>query len=332
MSKTEEFRQEMIQELALLTEEVVNNAPSEKENIANDEEIKNEQELEEQTEASNEVGDVEPGEDETELESSEESLLEIDRLLSGHTKEFKDLVKSIKDPELQKKAIDAGKIARAREDRVASELGEVKKQYETVASFKQMLDTNPHNTILQIAKMANIDLRSLVDPTAADDEDSYLTAEERALNNKIKNIEQQNLALAKQLEAIELSKIQEEREIIDREINVFASDSEKYPYFNDLIGTIGQLLTIEKNINGIPRTSQERVSRLENAYKKALLLDDNLLKKRDEDLINRVEAKRKADVQKAKMLKKVSNTYANNQISPATVKDDLISEFKKMGL
>ena len=69
--------------------------------------------------------DMEEGEEETdeEVEESEdedqdpevEERKELDRRLSGQPKEFKDLVKSVQDKELQAKILDAGKIVRARE-------------------------------------------------------------------------------------------------------------------------------------------------------------------------------------------------------------------------
>lgn len=271
-------------------------------------------------------------EEKPESESSEESLLEVDRLLSGFNREFKDLVKSIKDPELQKKALEAGKVSRAREDRVASELGDLKKQHDIVANFKQMLDADPKNTILQIAKMANLDLRSLVEPTAAEEDDDYLLPEEKALKTKMKNIEQQNLLLAKKLEAMEQREQREQQEIIAEVVESYHSNKEKFPFAEEALGKVKELLEIENLRFGLPKNRQEMDSRLEKAYKNAILLDDNLLQKRDAELVLKLDAKRKADVEKAKNQKKVSTTYANNSTRPATLKDELIAEYKRMGL
>jgi hypothetical protein len=87
---------------------------------------------------------MEEGEEETdeEVEESEdedqdpevEERKELDRRLSGQPKEFKDLVKSVQDKELQTKILDAGKIVRAREDRLSLELGNLKKEYGSTRS------------------------------------------------------------------------------------------------------------------------------------------------------------------------------------------------------
>lgn len=339
---TEEFRSEMIEKIRGVLESPENQSSDNKEQVVPEKiELESEGEIKQPKEKEVENPSEEPQEVETqeleseneekqELETNEESLLEIERKLSGHTKEFKDLVKSIKDPELQRKALEAGKISRAREDRFASELGEIKKQYESVSNFKRMLDSSPTDTILQIAKLANLDLKSLVEPTVAEEE--YMLPEERALNNKMKNIEHQNRLLAKKLEKIENAKILQEQEAINQEIDDFASNTEKYPYFTDLQDTIAEILTIDKNKNGLPKNSQERISRLEKAYNKALLLDESLLKKRDEELVRKLENKRKADVEKAKIQKKVSTSYAKNPVSPATFKDEIIADLKRLGL
>lgn len=342
MDNREQFRKEMIEELKPLLEVEADNTEASSKDVEDIENVeeKTESEAQGESESVEEVEEPETSEtseenkeeEKTESESSEESLLELERQLSGHTKEFKDLVKSLKDPELQKKALEAGKVSRAREDRFASELGEVKKQYELVSNFKQMLETSPQDTILQIAKMANLDLKALVEPTAADESEEYLLPEEKALNSKMKNIEQQNKLLAQKLEAIEQAKVREQQEMIAQEIEAFVANKEKYPYFEDVQDSIADLLTLEKNKSGLPKNSQERIARLEKAYNKALLLDDNLLQKRDEDLKRQLEAKRRADVEKAKSQKKVANTYAKNPTSPASIKDELIAEYKKMGL
>jgi hypothetical protein len=315
MSK-QDLRESLAKELEPMFEEKVEVAEPETVEV---EEVENEEVEQVEVEETEEVAEEEKNND-----SNEQSLLDLDRVLSGHAKEFKELVKSISDPELQKKAIEAGKILRAREDKVASELGEVKKQNLSMANFKQMLDSDPKNTILQIAKMANIDLKNLVEPIAVED-DEYLLPEERALKEEMKSIKQELKIERQRREA-------QERQVIDQEINSFVSNKDQYPYFEDVYESVVELLAIEKNRNGAPLTSQERVSRIEKAYKKAVLLDDNLLEKRDAELVAKMENKRKADVEKVKTLKKVTVRSANSPTEPLNPKLAATRELERLGL
>ena len=61
------------------------------------------------------------------------------------------------------------------------------------------------------------------------------------------------------------------------------------------------------------------------AYQKAILLDDDLIAQRDEELLERAKAKRAAEIEKAKKLKKFTGRSPSAGVKPASSKDALSS-------
>ena len=283
-------------------------------------EVNKEDKKPEEPASETEIGHEEkPAEDEKEnKESSEESENDdFERALSGQPKEFKELVKSIKDPELRAKTLEAGRVARAREDRLASDLGMTKKQLAEFEPFRQMYNSSPEATIRKIAEMAKIDLKKLVTPIAEhedSDDSEYYTPEERAEKEELKNIKKEINFLKQQRQA-------EQQMQIDQEIESFANDKEKYPYFDDLSESMTDLLKLETMKKGLPLTSQERVFRLQNAYKKALLLDETISAKREAEIAAKNESDRKKEVEKAKTLKKVSSISSNPTVAASSPRE-----------
>ena len=82
---------------------------------------------------------------------------ELNRRLSGHPKEFIDLVKSVKDKELQTKISDAGRLYRATNDRLSLELGNLKKEQSSTKELIQFIDRDPVAALKHIAKVTKID-------------------------------------------------------------------------------------------------------------------------------------------------------------------------------
>ena len=277
-----------------------------------------EEEIKEDEQVEEELEDVEKN---SEIEEDKE----LNRKLSGQPKEFKDLVKSVQDKELQTKILDAGKIVRAREDRLSLELGNLKKEYGSTKELIQFIDRDPVAALKHIAKITKIDLGSLVDKPVHEEEDDYdyRTPEEKARDKQLEDIKNE-------LQSLKNQKSQDELSTIEQEINAFADsvDEEgdlKYPHFEQLQESIFDILGIDKQRLGVPKNALERKQRLEKAYQKALLLDDNLASERDAELLKRAKAKRDAEIEKAKKLKKFSSRSPSAGVKPASSKDALSS-------
>lgn len=270
------------------------------------------------------------GEPEEEKQNPEiEEEKELTRKLSGQPKEFKDLVKSVQDKELQTRILEAGKVSRAREDRLSLELGNLKKEYGTAKDLLQLIDQNPSAALKHIAQVTKVDLSSLIDkPVHAENDDyDYRTPEEKAKDKKIEDIE-------KQLRQLTNQKSQDELSTIEQEINIFADSADekgnlKYPHFEKLHESIFDILGIDKQRLGIPKTAQERKQRLEKAYQKALLLDDDLVVERDANILKKAQEKRAVEIEKAKKLKKFSGRSTSVGVQPASSKDALSDIFDK---
>ena len=142
----------------------------------------------ESEEEAEEKAEEEHSEEEKNPEVEEDK--ELNRKLSGHPKEFIDLVKSVKDKELQTKISDAGRLYRATNDRLSLELGNLKKEQSSTKELIQFIDRDPVAALKHIAKVTNIDLGSLVDaPVYEEDDYDYRTPEEKARDKKLEDIE-----------------------------------------------------------------------------------------------------------------------------------------------
>lgn len=256
--------------------------------------------------------------------SEEEEQKELNRKLSGQPKEFKDLVKSVQDKELQAKILDAGKVVRAREDRLSLELGNLKKEHNSTRELIQLIDRDPAAALKHIAKVTKIDLSSLIDkPVQNEDDYDYRTPEEKARDKQLEDIKQE-------LQNLKNQKSQDELSTIEQEINIFAEslDEEgnlKYPYFEKLQDEIFNILGLERQKSGSPKNALERKQRLEKAYQRALLLDDELVAERDAEILRKAQEKRKAEIEKAKKLKKFTGRSPSAGVKPASSRDALSS-------
>lgn len=278
------------------------------------------EEFEEEIE--DEQAEEEPEDEKKNPEIEEEK--ELNRKLSGQPKEFKELVKSVQDKELQTKILDAGKIVRAREDRLSLELGNLKKEYGSTKELIQFIDRDPVAALKHIAKVTKIDLGSLVDaPVQNEDDYDYRTPEEKARDRELEDIK-------RELQNLKGQKSQDELSTINQEIDSFADSLNeegelKYPHFDRLQNDIFDILGIEKQRLGSPKNAAERQQRLLKAYQKAILLDDDLVAERDAELLERAKAKRATEIEKAKKLKKFTGRSPSAGVKPASSKDALSS-------
>ena len=261
-------------------------------------------------------------EPEDEKKNSEvEEDKELNRKLSGQPKEFKDLVKSVQDKELQTKILDAGKIVRAREDRLSLELGNLKKESSTSRELIQFIDRDPIAALKHIAKVTKIDLGSLIDaPVQNEDDYDYRTPEEKARDRKVEDIE-------RKLNQREQSELQRQKAETARQIEEFKSATNeegdlKYPHFNKVAQNMAHFFNEESPIFDPYIT-------MEKAYQKALLLDDDLAAERDAEFLNKAKAKRAAEIEKAKKLNKYSSRSSSVNVKPASSRDALSNIFDK---
>ena len=244
--------------------------------------------------------------------------IDLKKTLSGQPREFREAVELIKDPEAQAKVIEAGKILRAREDQVRLELGNTKKEMANLKTFDESFKKNPLQTLKDLAKFANIDLNSLIEPVQ--DEYDYRTPEEIARDNHYKNIESR-------LAQIERQKQEETADVNAREIEQFksAKDSNgeiKYPHFERVRGNMATFY-----IEGHPLYNPDLT--LEQAYKKAIMLDDELVELRDIEITRKATEKRKEELEKAKRLKKFSGRTSSVNVAPASPRallEDIVSK------
>jgi len=252
---------------------------------------------------------------EKEIEQDETDLNES--LRGVFSKEHISLISSLEDSELRDKFIEEGKKSRSELDRKRLEFGEGKKLVETLdetvkanglnynrqqyadviknfMGFDALFAKDPQQAIETLAKQANIDLNTLGSKTVQEDDlDDYRTPEEIQMAKELEDVK---------LEVRQLRSTQQQKEqlSVQQEINDFAStkDSDgnlKYPYFDKVRANMGLFF----NDNNPDMT-------MERAYNKALMLDDELIAKRDADLLKKVEMEKKARIEKAKKLKKQS--------------------------
>jgi hypothetical protein len=288
-------------------------------------ETKEEAEIEVEAETSDNIDeekDQEEPKDKAEDEKKEfDDKGDLHKKLSGQPKEFIDAVKSIKDPEAQAQVIEAGKFLRAREDQVRLELGNTKKEMANLKAFDESFKKDPIQTLKDLAKFANVDLNSLIE-TVQDDYD-YRSPEELAKDNHYKNIESR-------LNQIENQKKQEQSNLNAREIEQFKSEKDsngdiKFPHFERV-----RLNMSTFYIEGHPLFNPDLT--LEQVYKKAVMLDDELVELRDADISRKAELKRKKELEKAKGLRKFSGTTSSVNVRPANEKAELLELVKASGI
>jgi len=291
------------------------------------------EEVEEKEEDSKEESEIESSDNtEEELEEKEEDAkensdykgIDLKKTLSGQPREFREAVESIKDPEAQVKVIEAGKLLRAREDQVRLELGNTKKEMANLKAFDESFKKDPIQTLKDLAKFAKIDLNSLIEPVQ--DEYDYRTPEEIAKDNHYKNIESR-------LAQVERQKQEELTDSINAEIDNFANSIDndgnlRYPHFDKLENEIFDILAIYNKKQGFPANAKERKERLTLAYKKAELMDDDLVVQRDIENARKATEKRKEELEKAKRLKKFSGRTSSVSVSsanPRAALEDIVS-------
>ena len=239
-------------------------------------------------------------------ENIETKGVDLKKTLSGQPREFREAVELIKDPEAQAKVIEAGKILRAREDQVRLELGNTKKEMANFKAFDESLKKNPIQALKDLAKYAKIDINSLIEPV--EDEYDYRTPEEIARDNHYKNIESR-------LAQIERQKQEETADINAREIEQFKSAKNsdgqiKFPHFEKVRNSMATFFIEESPLFNPNLT-------LEQAYKKAVMLDDELVELRDAEITRKATEKRKEELEKAKRLKKFSGRTSSVNVAPA---------------
>ena len=277
-----------------------------------------EEELESTENTQEESEEPEEKEEKEEVKENIDKGIDLKKTLSGQPREFREAVELIKDPEAQAKVIEAGKILRAREDQVRLELGNTKKEMANLKTFDESFKKNPLQTLKDLAKFANIDLNSLIEPVQ--DEYDYRTPEEITRDNHYKNIESR-------LAQIERQKQEETADVNAREIEQFksAKDSNgeiKYPHFERVRGNMATFY-----IEGHPLYNPDLT--LEQAYKKAVMLDDELVELRDIEITRKATEKRKEELEKAKRLKKFSGKTSSVNVAPASPRallEDIVSK------
>jgi len=290
-----------------------------KEEVKQEIEEKLENNIDEELESTENIQEEsEEPEEKEEVKENIDKGIDLKKTLSGQPREFREAVELIKDPEAQAKVIEAGKILRAREDQVRLELGNTKKEMANLKTFDESFKKNPLQTIKDLAKFANIDLNSLIEPVQ--DEYDYRTPEEIARDNHYKNIESR-------LAQIERQKQEETADVNAREIEQFksAKDSNgeiKYPHFERVRGNMATFY-----IEGHPLYNPDLT--LEKAYQKAIMLDDELVELRDIEITRKATEKRKEELEKAKRLKKFSGKTSSVNVAPASPRallDDIVSK------
>jgi hypothetical protein len=256
------------------------------------------------------------------VENNDKEEIDLNEQLRGmFSKDYINLLESVEDPKLRGDLIEAGKKQRADLDRKRLELGETKKlvevldeevknhnlgynrqQYADVVKNFMSLDAlykqDPKLAIESLAKNANIDLSQFSNTSNKsvqdDDLEDYRTPEEIETSNKLKALEQE-------LNLLKSQKQQEEQITVQQEIFNFANAADsngnlQHPYFNkqSIRNSMSLLMNADPTID------------MEKAYQRAILLDDELVQEKEREIERRLELKRKAEIDKAKKLKKQS--------------------------
>ena len=216
-----------------------------------------------------------------ESEDPEEELKFL-KLTSGWTKEEKELVKKIKDPELREEAIEATKKRRVDFDRRSLELGNTRKE---LAEMRAKLE----------------ELTSLQNKPVANNEDEYLTEQELTQKKKLEDVE-------RQLKELRDREANNQAQTVQQELTAFAqSENEdgslKYPYFE----------RVRQNMALLFQADQNGTLTLEKAYNKAVLLDDELAAEQQQELLLKEKLKQKEVLAKVKNNKKYSPNLTNSK-------------------
>lgn len=217
-----------------------------------------------------------------ELNDDPEEELKFLKLTSGWTKEEKELVKKIKDPELRQEAIEATKKRRVDFDRRSLELGNTRKE---LAEMRAKLE----------------ELTSLQNKPVANNEDEYLTEQELEQKKKLEDVE-------KQLKELRDREANNQAQSVQQELTAFAqSENEdgtlKYPYFE----------RVRQNMALLFQADQNGTLTLEKAYNKAVLLDDELAAEQQQELLLKEKLKQKEALAKVKNNKKYSPNSTNSK-------------------
>jgi len=209
-------------------------------------------------------------------EENPEKELEFLRLTSGWTKEEKELVKKINDPDLKQEAIDATRKRRVDFDRRSLELGNTKKE---LAELRVKMDELLSNK------------NKIVD---TDDDDDYLTDQELKQQKQLEDVK-------RQLEEIKQEKAFNESQSVQKEVNDFreATDEDgilKFPYFD----------RVRQNMSLLFQADPSNNLTLEKAYKRAILLDEELAEESMKETILRDKIRKQKALEKVKKNKRFS--------------------------
>jgi hypothetical protein len=207
-------------------------------------------------------------------EENPEKELEFLRLTSGWTKEEKELVKKINDPDLKQEAIDATRKRRVDFDRRSLELGNTKKE---LAELRVKMDELLSNK------------NKIVD---TDDDDDYLTDQELKQQKQLEDVK-------RQLEEIKQEKAFNESQSVQKEVNDFreATDEDgilKFPYFD----------RVRQNMSLLFQADPSNNLTLEKAYKRAILLDEELAEESMKETILRDKIRKQKALEKVKKNKR----------------------------
>jgi hypothetical protein len=244
-----------------------------------DQEIENQEPVQEDNIDENEEASGAENAPVEELNDDPEEELKFLKLTSGWTKEEKELVKKIKDPELRQEAIEATKKRRVDFDRRSLELGNTRKE---LAEMRAKLE----------------ELTSLQNKPVANNEDEYLTEQELEQKKKLQDVE-------KQLKELRDREANNQARTVQQELTAFAqSENEdgslKYPYFE----------RVRQNMSLLFQADQNGTLTLEKAYHKAVLLDDELAAEQQQELLLKEKLKQKEAIYllKKKMLRRLLNS------------------------
>jgi len=233
----------------------------------------------------------------TEESEDPEEELKFIRLTSGWTKEEKELVKKIKDPELRQEAVEATKKRRVDFDRRSLELGNTRKELAEMRAKIEELTSKQNNPV-------------------AENEDEYLTEQELKQKKQLENVERQ-LQELKEREAVS------QAQTVQKELTSFAQSqnedgSLKHPYFE----------RVRKNMSLLFQADQNGTMTLEKAYNKAVLLDDELEGEQRQELLLKEKIKQKEALEKVKKNKKYSPSVGsgNKNLSAKELNSKAISE------
>lgn len=252
------------------------------------EEQKDDQEIENQETVQEDNIDNEEATDEisSDEESDPKEELEFLRVSSGWSKEEKELVKKIKDPELRQEAIEATKKRRVDFDRRSLELGNTRKE---LAEMRAKIE----------------ELTSKQEKPVANEEDEYLTEQELKQKQKLEDVE-------RQLEELKNKEAISQAQTVQQELNSFAQSqnedgSLKHPYFD----------RVRQNMSLLFQADQNGTMTLEKAYNKAVLLDDELAEQSKQELLLTEKLKQKEALEKVRKNKKYSpnSTSGNKNLS-----------------